>query len=1488
MPKKIVPASNLLARSKIGANETKPGDESNSVASVKRGQPTFSQASPLEVAATDYLVVELQEPGSGASMSEEPPAMKEAPSPHVMDPDLVSKRKRVKGGSFRGIGAARRFEHLASRYGNKTKNLEIINATLGAIPHLRTRTEVPLFFGLSHDFIFSRLNKGGELHELWQEYQRCQPANERALRAESKLVLKKIRRLIAQRVHENNDIGVEVLRKLQRKEFPPQTKLMVRSSSREDSGNLSNAGGNESVAGVEMLPRDIEQALTCVLQSYFSEKSMGQRLLSGDSLEAFPILSVLLQQMVGSQERGRGNPSESSGVLCSVDPETGTPGISRIEATWGHGEGIVTGVADFDTFLVNQAGQVASQIRMKNSRLLVEPNPRGTNSTIGTFPNGEAAAKSPALPVEVARDLHCIAQALEREFEGPVDIEFVWDRTQKTLFVVQVRPLILAPQQASHITRLSGAFNWVQGKCATSGTSSVRRLTEPASEMIVAPTIAQAAREWIRQSDSTGIKAVILRDRAPVSCHEVMVLRAAGIPVIWGEEVFKEAQSLQGRTQLCWVDPQQALLVTSVDRSGGDEIEIQQGWVRYPMDAGISDITMPSEDEIRSMFARCHALCLAHPEEVERSRDLSIRELVAAIESGDAEVARVCLSELARRLQVAAKIESFSGTPRGGAALPVVQKATSVLVSLEEAMEFRADGTRILTGQTLLYGRMLEGLIFHRAADKLVDEISLKDVLEQIQTDRVLGFKARESGVSAGNVHPLLEQASGLLLVSRCIVSKEIAQSWKEMVYELNREGEVDALDSLNRVCVVAQKVGLLEAWLAGNLERLFDSGLERSAERGHGELALVVAEAICNGLSTELVESQPVIEYLESQDANIVYWQERVQGFESSSAFSGNSNLVGGFQFDLATSLDLDTLESIWVDASPALKSVFIHQLTKRIELVDSVLKSIGSSDKFESVEQKNDCFASVLESYHAVLQAYGRLLLFASHESGRPISLGESVPGVEEILRIRQETLQRLLQNERKATNLLPSAYFNVKEVHFPVVGCDFARPKTLEDMFTLVHQDLMGVMSLFLNQSGFEPQNLVQSTTQRLVGNIERLPLGDGRKPTLVAANRDYPKTELLFNCPMRSHSALIRLVEDCRKDVVSVDVAFGGDDENGRWSTMAPLIEYGSEVLGLRFSEGGKPNPSDNALLVGWTLSGDELEQGVLEQRIDKLIGYCMKYSFDVSCDGAHDEAWDEVPYSLAGTELSDQITFFACVAGIAPDEARRRILSPQYLASHPYVARDILLGLRDNSSRSALAQSSLAASKAYLSALEFQLAQGGPLPRQPKLETVMGSALMAEDSDLRRRAGELARSFLSKSGLRAAYPDSAAALAKLLVPPNLEQLRDFLNECPASVFGLYGVGNYLERAIGKASGDEMTKLRLCHELVAQGSYNKGNEIANYVAESLNALRRSRNALVRKQTLNLCQGIARSKAWKQAGAISIGVRYEVERALRHAAR
>jgi pyruvate, water dikinase len=207
--------------------------------------------------------------------------------------------------------------------------------------------------------------------------------------------------------------------------------VAVRSSATaEDLAEASFAGQQETYLNVEG-GADVLHAVQKCWASLFEARAVHYRATTGFGQLDVKI-AVVVQRMVQS---------DRSGVMFTVNPVTTDEGQILIEAVYGLGEGVVSGVLTPDMYVVDKASGalVDCQITPQVQELV-----RRQGAGPGEEPNqwapvdwGRRAGQK--LSAEEIAALAVMGSSLERHFGCPQDIE--WAAESGTLYIVQARPV---------------------------------------------------------------------------------------------------------------------------------------------------------------------------------------------------------------------------------------------------------------------------------------------------------------------------------------------------------------------------------------------------------------------------------------------------------------------------------------------------------------------------------------------------------------------------------------------------------------------------------------------------------------------------------------------------------------------------------------------------------------------------------------------------------------------------------------------------------------------------------------------------------------------------------------------------------------------------------------------------------------------------------------------------------------------------------------
>ncbi|ANN20050.1 phosphoenolpyruvate synthase [Amycolatopsis orientalis] len=198
----------------------------------------------------------------------------------------------------------------------------------------------------------------------------------------------------------------------------------VRSSATaEDLPTASFAGQQDSylnIVGTEDVLRHIRRCWA----SLFTERAVTYRLHNGfDHRSVF--MAVVVQRMVFP---------EAAGILFTADPVTSNRKVATVEAGWGLGEALVSGLVNGDVYTVHDGEVVSTSIATKQRAVQASPD-GGTQDT----PVAPERQTRPALTDAQVVRLVALGRRIEAHFGRPQDIE--WCLTGEDIDVVQSRPI---------------------------------------------------------------------------------------------------------------------------------------------------------------------------------------------------------------------------------------------------------------------------------------------------------------------------------------------------------------------------------------------------------------------------------------------------------------------------------------------------------------------------------------------------------------------------------------------------------------------------------------------------------------------------------------------------------------------------------------------------------------------------------------------------------------------------------------------------------------------------------------------------------------------------------------------------------------------------------------------------------------------------------------------------------------------------------------
>jgi pyruvate, water dikinase len=200
--------------------------------------------------------------------------------------------------------------------------------------------------------------------------------------------------------------------------------VAVRSSAcAEDSEAASFAGQQETYLNVRGTEHLLDRVKDC-WASFFSERALFYRSCKGSLVDLG--MAVVVQRQLAP---------DRSGVMFTIDPVRRRRDQMMIEAVWGLGEAIVSGLATPDHYVVSRDG------RVKHSRVSVQEVAVRADDSGGVSQHALAPEEGGARVLDDS-DLAALAKLgvqLEAHFGQPLDVEWAFEAGQ--LYLLQARPV---------------------------------------------------------------------------------------------------------------------------------------------------------------------------------------------------------------------------------------------------------------------------------------------------------------------------------------------------------------------------------------------------------------------------------------------------------------------------------------------------------------------------------------------------------------------------------------------------------------------------------------------------------------------------------------------------------------------------------------------------------------------------------------------------------------------------------------------------------------------------------------------------------------------------------------------------------------------------------------------------------------------------------------------------------------------------------------
>jgi pyruvate,water dikinase len=345
----------------------------------------------------------------------------------------------------------------------------------------------------------------------------------------------KLRNLNVENTEELNRVSEEIRKMIEEAKIPAEIEMEIRkayrelgngkevfvairsSATAEDMPDASFAGQQDTYLNIKGEDLVVEKVKAC-WGSLFTPRAIYYRVQKGYRHEGVSI-AVVVQKMVNS---------EKSGVMFTSHPVTGEKKCI-IEAVFGLGEAIVSGLVTPDTYVYDRDSRKLVEVKVSEKKFMIVRKNGNEKVELGE------KSKERVLSDQEIEKLVSLGELIEEHYGKPQDVE--WAIENGEIYIVQSRPITTIRETEERKEVIEEGKILLKGLGASPGVASghvkivkeTKDITkvEQGDILVAVMTTPDMVPAMKRAS-------AIVTDEGGMTCHAAIVSRELGVPAVVG------------------------------------------------------------------------------------------------------------------------------------------------------------------------------------------------------------------------------------------------------------------------------------------------------------------------------------------------------------------------------------------------------------------------------------------------------------------------------------------------------------------------------------------------------------------------------------------------------------------------------------------------------------------------------------------------------------------------------------------------------------------------------------------------------------------------------------------------------------------------------------------------------------------------------------------------------------------------------------------